>query len=293
MGVKVKNFIALVILVALVVACSDEIFVPVNSPPTIESLKADSTIIAVNSVISIQCTATDPDNDDLSFEWISAPGTIQGEGATVCFLAPEVGAQFAVVCRVSDQNNNSAQSKVTINVIGNESLIYQKVIDYFSRDDWKLFIVDTTYSDMDVFPEDFPNSTPFEQLNGLDQITFKNYRMENQKPGSLHDYPFWNSEHELLKNKEFFSIFGHEMKWPASCSGWDKLDILYSVNTWTNRLLFLSKPGFNLQKNQALLFVSEVYRFYDFGYFIILKKEKEWEVEKGIRIWHSDFHCAE
>ncbi len=73
--------------------------VAVNEPPAISSLIADADWTTPSGTIQVTCTASDPDGDELSYEWSANGGTITGTGAAVNWIAPgEVGTyQVAVV----------------------------------------------------------------------------------------------------------------------------------------------------------------------------------------------------
>jgi len=68
-----------------------------NRAPTISSLVADADWTTPSGTIQLTCTASDPDADELTYEWIATTGDISGTGAVVNWTAPqEVG-----VCNVT------------------------------------------------------------------------------------------------------------------------------------------------------------------------------------------------
>jgi len=63
-----------------------------NWPPQINSLVADATWTLPSGSLQVTCNASDPDGDELSYEWIATAGNISGTGAVVNWTAPrEVG----------------------------------------------------------------------------------------------------------------------------------------------------------------------------------------------------------
>jgi len=63
-----------------------------NWPPQINSLVADATWTLPSGSLQVTCIASDPDGDELSYEWIATAGNISGTGAVVNWTAPrEVG----------------------------------------------------------------------------------------------------------------------------------------------------------------------------------------------------------
>jgi hypothetical protein len=74
------------------------ITVRTNRPPTINSLEAEAPWTAPSGSIQVTCNATDPDGDELSYEWSTTGGDISGTGAVVNWTAPqEVGAYNVTV----------------------------------------------------------------------------------------------------------------------------------------------------------------------------------------------------
>jgi len=69
-----------------------------NSPPTITSLAANAAWATPSGSLQVTCNASDPDNDELSYEWTATGGNISGTGAVVNWTAPqEVGIYNATV----------------------------------------------------------------------------------------------------------------------------------------------------------------------------------------------------
>jgi FlaG/FlaF family flagellin (archaellin) len=65
------------------------ITVRTNGPPTITSLVADADWTLLSGSIQVTCTDSDPDGDELSYEWTATGGDISGTGAVVNWTAPE------------------------------------------------------------------------------------------------------------------------------------------------------------------------------------------------------------
>ena len=91
-----------------------------NTPPTISSLVADADWTLPSGVLQVTCTASDPDGDDLTYEWTTTAGNISGAGEAVNWTAPqEVGAHNVTVV-VKDGHGSSAARLLRISVATEE-----------------------------------------------------------------------------------------------------------------------------------------------------------------------------
>ncbi|MDH4269750.1 MAG: PKD domain-containing protein [Dehalococcoidia bacterium] len=73
-----------------------------NEPPTISSLIADPDWTTPSGTIQVTCTASDPDGDELSYEWSASGGSISGTGTVVNWTAPEEVGIYHVTVAVTD-----------------------------------------------------------------------------------------------------------------------------------------------------------------------------------------------
>ncbi|MDX9695502.1 MAG: Ig-like domain-containing protein [Bacteroidales bacterium] len=87
-----------------------------NFPPTIISLSAVSDSIVVNSSTTINCNATDQENDSLSYSWNATGGTFSANENTAEWFAPSNPGNYNVNCIVSDGKNNDSET-ITIKVV--------------------------------------------------------------------------------------------------------------------------------------------------------------------------------
>jgi len=79
-----------------------------NRAPTISSLAADADWTLPSGTLQMTCTASDPDGDELTYEWTASAGDISGAGEAVNWTAPqEVGAHNVTVV-VKDGHGSSA-----------------------------------------------------------------------------------------------------------------------------------------------------------------------------------------
>ncbi|MCK4843807.1 MAG: hypothetical protein KAS83_02415 [Dehalococcoidia bacterium] len=73
-----------------------------NRPPTITSLVADADWTLLLGSIQVTCDASDPDGDELSYEWATDGGDISGTGAVVNWTAPEKVGTYNITVTVTD-----------------------------------------------------------------------------------------------------------------------------------------------------------------------------------------------
>jgi len=91
---------------------------PVNHPPTI-SCTEDNSMVYLDSgdVVTVTCTASDPDNDPLTYTWSSTCGKVDGTGPTVRWLSAGVPVgSCTITAKVDDGRGGSASSSVAVRV---------------------------------------------------------------------------------------------------------------------------------------------------------------------------------
>jgi hypothetical protein len=73
-----------------------------NRPPTITSLVADAVWTTPSGNIQATCTASDPDGNELNYEWSTTGGDISGTGPVVNWTAPQEAGIYDVTVVVTD-----------------------------------------------------------------------------------------------------------------------------------------------------------------------------------------------
>jgi len=89
-----------------------------NSPPVITGLEKESSGCRTNSTVTVECTACDPECDDLSYHWRTNGGKIEGEGPSVLWIAPDELGTFTITVSVTDGKGGTAEQSVEIEVEG-------------------------------------------------------------------------------------------------------------------------------------------------------------------------------
>jgi hypothetical protein len=78
-----------------------------NTTPTITNLVADAAWITPSGNLQVTCNATDPDGDELSYEWSTTGGDISGTGAVVSWNAPQEVDIYYITVVVKDGHGSS------------------------------------------------------------------------------------------------------------------------------------------------------------------------------------------
>jgi len=83
----------------------------VNRWPVITSLEAEAEWTAPLDSLQVTCNASDPDGDELSYEWSTTGGNITGTGSEVIWTAPEEVGMYDITVVVDDgQGRNTTGS---------------------------------------------------------------------------------------------------------------------------------------------------------------------------------------
>jgi hypothetical protein len=85
-----------------------------NRLPIITSLEADAEWIDPSSSLQMTCIASDPDGDELSYEWIATGGDISGTGAVATWTAPEEVGMYDITVVVDDGRGGRDTGFLTI-----------------------------------------------------------------------------------------------------------------------------------------------------------------------------------
>jgi outer membrane protein OmpA-like peptidoglycan-associated protein len=91
---------------------------PVNHPPTV-SCTADKTMVYLDSgdMVAINCTASDPDNDPLTYTWSTTCGKVDGTGSQVRWLSAGVPlGSCTITAKVDDGRGGFANSNAAVQV---------------------------------------------------------------------------------------------------------------------------------------------------------------------------------
>lgn len=104
-------FFIMMILIAGMVACGG------NEPPTINSLTGDADWVLPLGSLNVTCDASDPENDEPSYEWTTSGGNITGTGPAIVWTAPSEVGTYNITVVVSDGYGGSATDALDVDVV--------------------------------------------------------------------------------------------------------------------------------------------------------------------------------
>jgi len=99
----------------------------VNSKPIINKITISPDTMLINSTATIKVYATDPDGEQLTYEYLPEAGIIVGSGSTVTWNAPDYTGSFNITISVSD-SKNTVKTDRTVSVRINTAPIISEVL---------------------------------------------------------------------------------------------------------------------------------------------------------------------
>ena len=103
-----------------------------NQPPVISSLTASAGWVSPSDSCQVECVASDPDGDELSYTW-SAYGDISGEGSTVTWTAPAAPGDYTIAVKVTDGKGGEATTQLTIGVVVNRPPVIDSLASEYEQ----------------------------------------------------------------------------------------------------------------------------------------------------------------
>ena len=87
---------------------------PVNQPPVVDRLFSEYRKVKRATATTIECSASDPDGDELSYAWSATSGSIDGEGPVISWLAPKESGTYTITVTVADGRGGRATETIDI-----------------------------------------------------------------------------------------------------------------------------------------------------------------------------------
>ena len=101
---------------------------PTNRRPIITSLETEAEWTAPLGSLQVTCIASDPDGDELSYDWSASAGELSGAGDTVTWVAPTSEGSYSVAVAVTDGRGGEVMDYVAITVRTNNAPIIAGLI---------------------------------------------------------------------------------------------------------------------------------------------------------------------
>ncbi len=117
-GMKKKRLVIIIAAVVVAAALLAILFntVLANHRPAIISLAAGQRDVLPLGSSQIACNASDPDGDELSYEWSASGGSITGTGAVVDWVAPEEVGIYDIGVLVTDSQGGEDMGSIALSV---------------------------------------------------------------------------------------------------------------------------------------------------------------------------------
>jgi len=109
------------ITVATVLSLAASCTTSANNQPIIASLEPEAERVVPLGSVQVVCTASDPDDDELSYDWSASAGEIGSAGDTVTWTAPASEGSCSVAVQVTDGRGGEVMDHVVITVRANNA----------------------------------------------------------------------------------------------------------------------------------------------------------------------------
>ena len=120
--------ICLAIMAAAVLFLAPSCTTPTNHRPIITSLEAEAEWTAPLGSLQVTCDASDPDGDELNYEWTTTGGDISSTGAVVSWTAPEEVGVYDITVVVDDDQGDNVTGSVTLIVANGTPPVIEDLI---------------------------------------------------------------------------------------------------------------------------------------------------------------------
>ncbi len=98
-----------------------------NSPPVIESLKAQRARANRAEAIVIECVTSDVEGDNLTYNWSASAGSFYGTGSITAWLAPTELGSYTISVAVTDGKGGGTSAQLVIDVMANQPPVIESL----------------------------------------------------------------------------------------------------------------------------------------------------------------------
>jgi len=91
----------------------------INAPPTIVSLIAKPNTVDQDKPAIIKCVTSDPEGDDICYQWEATGGQISGQGDSIMWTAPNSTGSYFISVMITDGFSGKVTEQIPVNVVAN------------------------------------------------------------------------------------------------------------------------------------------------------------------------------
>ena len=261
-----------------------------NHPPIISGLIARPSTLEIGQQSELICYTNDDDKDELYYSWISAGGTILGNGPSITWIAPNLSGNYWIGCEVTDRRGLKDRKTIQLWVLEKYPLLTEQEKELILKNDWGNNRV-IRWPDGDVEVYDATNFSKMQEV--LDQwnevldgkVTF--YLSNNpQSPVKIiynselrnenlcyhidthwRDYQLYAAEIKINPDsslcgypKNSFALYLHSFSgvtgfdvWKGETidqKNWQNFNLISEIMQMMIKALYKVPPGYDLNKNQ-------------------------------------------
>lgn len=99
-----------------------------NRKPAIANMAADVAWALPSGTVQLTCTASDPDGDELTYEWMCDAGDISGTGASANWTAPEEVGLYYITVAAKDSHGASDTRTLSATVAQQQPPIVEELL---------------------------------------------------------------------------------------------------------------------------------------------------------------------
>ena len=99
-----------------------------NKDPVIRSIDMAETQLKVTESSIIVAVASDPDGDELSYEWTASGGNISSRGPIATWTAPSTPGSYTIDVTVMDTNGSQAQMTMNLSIPPNSTPVINSLV---------------------------------------------------------------------------------------------------------------------------------------------------------------------
>jgi hypothetical protein len=104
------------------------ITVRTNGAPAIMSLTADANWTTPSGNLQLTCSASDPDGDELTYDWSATAGSTSGTGPAVSWTAPQTVGTYDLTVLVTDDYGESATRTISLSVLSGQPPLIETLL---------------------------------------------------------------------------------------------------------------------------------------------------------------------